>query len=924
MMDQLHDSEMKLEQELSRMRIVASLDEVQRMHVHTLAAAAFYSISKDESIGDKHMAGLKELVKKLKRLRELTEGNPEFAEKTKELQKAIIAVVPYEMMMRKFSLMESKPQYGESNKARGLIKRSMQLVHDYQSTLIAPTGNVKSFTRSSKELQMRLAMILVILTGVTVSFLYWSQSYIVNAINTLLEQIKRFRNGVLLKPSINTNDELAELEVVLCDSANSITKFEEFRQNLCAVVSHDIRAPMTSIAGLVTLFETGALGQLSTKYEAINKRLKTTCADLIALINNILDLDKLKSGKWKMSIEEHSCDIVLKKIESELSTFSYSGINCNFEPGTIDCDLDVIAKTSRTLVEGFADESSSISINVQSQSCTISIKNAASTSDSKSARTLALAQVFCEKQSMELIQSNENNDIEFSITTKTEPETDKGPEKETRPEKLSTIGKTLLILIGRPMAVSATAIILLGVLINQTSNQISQELNSRKIIHYNSKVSSGMTHLMLLSIRRSRGTSDEEMKAHQKIKNQIDSDMKKLYELETSSRGSIPNELELVRKKIDSIERFSDETAEKPISELADTLKKLVNSGELTSLAFNEAGSLLNDLEELDSLHAQRMIELRGKILSILAGASILVAVLTLLAAIQLLKDIISRLNNVAENARNLSQRKELTEPSHPKITDAKTADEIAYLDAFFFEAAQSIAKMEKERKELSNLLREELKTPLLSLNEGFGTILDGASGLNEKGKTLIQKAVPEIRRLSDLADDLLVLNSLEESGELGLEVVVKPVDANDIVSQSIDAIKPMANLKGIDITYEAKFNSRVAADPARSIQILVNLLSNAVKFSPEKSTIIIQEEIKDGMVKIIVCDSGRGISEKDADKVFARFDQMEKDDQSKGSGLGLFISKKLAEAQEGDLNFTSTVGVGTKFWLALPESKED
>ena len=741
LMDQLNDAEKQLEQELGRMRIVASLDEVQRLHVHTLAAAAFYSISKDEAIGEKHMAGLKELVHKFKNLRELTEDNPELTEKTKELQKAIIAVVPYEMMMRKFSLMESKPQYGESFKARELIKRSMQLVHDYQSTLIAPTGDVKSFNRYSMELQLLLAGILVVLVGVTISFLYWSQSNIVTAVDKLMEQINQFRKGVLLKPSIKSKDELAELEAVLCDSANSITKFEEFRQNLCAVVSHDIRAPMTSIAGLVALFETGALGSLSTKYEAINKRLKTTCADLITLINNILDLDKLKSGKWKMEVKEHTCKAVLKKIETELSTFSYSGITCDFEPGKIKCDLDVIAKTARTLVEGFADESSSISIQVQPQSCVISIKKTGDNSDSKSSRTLALAQVFCEKQSMKLEESEEENQIRFSMNTIGATLTDSETQKETRTDSFSTLGKTLLILIGRPMAVSATAIILLGVLLNQVSHQISQELRSREIIHYNSKVSSGMTHLMLLSIRRSRGSSDEEAKAHEKIKNQIDVDMKKLYELETSSRGSVPHELELVQKKIDSIERFSDETAEKPISDLADTLKKLVNSGELTSLAFNQAGSLLNDLEELDSLHAQRMAELRGQIISILSGASVLVALLTLLAAIQLMKDIISRLNNVAENARNLSKRKELKEPTEPKMDDSKSADEIAYLDAFFYEAAQSIEQLEKERKELSKILREELKAPLLDLNEGFGTILEEDSGLNEKGRTLIKKS---------------------------------------------------------------------------------------------------------------------------------------------------------------------------------------
>lgn len=108
LLEQLSASEQKLEKRISRMRIVASLDEVQRLHVRCLAAAAFYSVSRDEEIGKKHISGLKQLAAELKELRQLTGDQPDLAQRTTELQKAIIAVVPYEMMMRKFSIVEDR------------------------------------------------------------------------------------------------------------------------------------------------------------------------------------------------------------------------------------------------------------------------------------------------------------------------------------------------------------------------------------------------------------------------------------------------------------------------------------------------------------------------------------------------------------------------------------------------------------------------------------------------------------------------------------------------------------------------------------------------------------------------------------------------------------------------------------------------
>ncbi|MBX9694949.1 MAG: hypothetical protein K2Z81_21370, partial [Cyanobacteria bacterium] len=272
LLDQIQETERNFEQELTRMRIVTSLDEVQRLHIHSLAAAAFFSITKDEAYGEKHLEELNQLKNEMKHLGELTQHDPVLHAKTMEVRKAIAAVVPYELMMRKLSLLEDSPRVQESGTARELIKNSMQLIHDYQARLVEPAGDIESFNRSAQGLQLSLGLALLLIVAVTVLLLHWLRTYVLSAVSLLMQQVERFKKGELLKPTIKSDDELAELEGVVCESANSITRLEQLRQELCAVVSHDIRAPMTSIGGLITLLEIGALGQLSQKHQELNDR----------------------------------------------------------------------------------------------------------------------------------------------------------------------------------------------------------------------------------------------------------------------------------------------------------------------------------------------------------------------------------------------------------------------------------------------------------------------------------------------------------------------------------------------------------------------------------------------------------------------------------------------------------------------------
>lgn len=106
-----------------------------------------------------------------------------------------------------------------------------------------------------------------------------------------------------------------------------------------------------------------------------------------------------------------------------------------------------------------------------------------------------------------------------------------------------------------------------------------------------------------------------------------------------------------------------------------------------------------------------------------------------------------------------------------------------------------------------------------------------------------------------------------------------------------------------------------------RVLQILLNLIGNAINYSPEASSISIEAfEAADQIVGVSVSDNGPGLSEDQQRRVFAKFERLGRDGDG-GSGLGLYISRRLALAMDGDLTVESTLGQGARFTLLLPKA---
>ncbi|MBB6122638.1 sensor histidine kinase [Sphingobium subterraneum] len=171
-------------------------------------------------------------------------------------------------------------------------------------------------------------------------------------------------------------------------------------------------------------------------------------------------------------------------------------------------------------------------------------------------------------------------------------------------------------------------------------------------------------------------------------------------------------------------------------------------------------------------------------------------------------------------------------------------------------------------------------------------------------------------KHLMELVDDLADLQAIDRPN---FQVAREEIDLADIARRTAGLL----SVKGLDrgISIEAPRNDEsvpAVGEFRRVLQILVNLVGNAIRYSPEHSHIWIRTDVADDMAHVVVADQGRGIPIEDQERVFEKFERLGRDDVA-GSGLGLYISRRLARAMGGDIRIDSAPGQGARFILSVP-----
>ena len=203
--------------------------------------------------------------------------------------------------------------------------------------------------------------------------------------------------------------------------------------------------------------------------------------------------------------------------------------------------------------------------------------------------------------------------------------------------------------------------------------------------------------------------------------------------------------------------------------------------------------------------------------------------------------------------------------------------------------------------------------------------LISPASGVYESSEEHINATIDETRLLARLVDDLRTL-SLAESGQLPLEQ--KLVDVRELLEDVATSFSGQAEAGEISLGVEADGGAgrlSVTGDAGRLDQVLSNLVVNAIRHTPGGGRIVLKAEAVSGGVRVIVSDTGEGISPDDLPFIFDRFwrgDRSRSHAGGVGGGLGLAIARQLVSAHGGEISAESVVGQGTTFTMVLPSSR--
>ncbi len=247
---------------------------------------------------------------------------------------------------------------------------------------------------------------------------------------------------------------------------------------------------------------------------------------------------------------------------------------------------------------------------------------------------------------------------------------------------------------------------------------------------------------------------------------------------------------------------------------------------------------------------------------------------------------------------------------------------EVQELYAILRQTNAELVRAARAKDEFLANMSHELRTPInaiLGYSENLQEQIYGP--LNERQHGSIGHIEASARHLLTLINDILDLSKIEAGR---LTFWFEPVSVQEVCQASFRFVREQALKKRLRLELELNDQKAVIqADLVRLKQILVNLLTNAVKFTPERGTVglHVMVDAADGVVQFLVHDTGIGIAPQDLGRLFQPFSQIDSSlsRESEGTGLGLALVRRLAEAHGGSVTVASVPGQGSRFTVALP-----
>jgi signal transduction histidine kinase len=233
------------------------------------------------------------------------------------------------------------------------------------------------------------------------------------------------------------------------------------------------------------------------------------------------------------------------------------------------------------------------------------------------------------------------------------------------------------------------------------------------------------------------------------------------------------------------------------------------------------------------------------------------------------------------------------------------------------------LKQMDETKDEFISMASHQLRTPLTSVKGYLSMVLEGDAGdVPEMQQKLLNQAFVSSQRMVYLIADLLNVSRLRTG-----KFVIEAVQSNlaDVVEGEVSQLKETAAGRGLELTFDKPADFPVLyLDETKIRQVIMNFTDNAIYYTPRGGHITVKLEDKGESIEFTVNDQGMGVPKSEQPHLFSKFYRAENARKARpdGTGLGLFMAKKVIVAQGGSIIFHSQEGKGSTFGFAFPKAK--
>ncbi len=232
----------------------------------------------------------------------------------------------------------------------------------------------------------------------------------------------------------------------------------------------------------------------------------------------------------------------------------------------------------------------------------------------------------------------------------------------------------------------------------------------------------------------------------------------------------------------------------------------------------------------------------------------------------------------------------------------------------------ERLAEASRLKSEFISIVSHQLRSPLSNLKWTIELLMSGKLGKIEEKQTEYFKIIKEnSNRMHELISDLLTVSKIESAK---LPFNKQEFSMKELTKVLINEYKPLASATNVEVVLINDKNlPKAFSDPSRIKLVIENLLDNAIRYTKEKGKVKISLSQKNNNILFSIKDNGVGVPEKDRKYIFQKFFRSENvlRHQTKGSGLGLYISKEIIKRAKGKIGFDSKEGKGSTFWFTIP-----